>query len=93
MKIGGAGAVHVSSMTWKAVLGSGGAPIVKAADLAPNMGSVFVHQRLRGISKKQFGNDSKADVLLAIKCLLKNVAAVTVHSELYNTTPYEEFNK
>lgn len=48
------------------------------------MRSVFVDQSLRWVAQQQFGNDEKPDVLLAVKRLLEDVAAIAVCREFHN---------
>ena len=55
-------------------------------DLAPDMRSVFVNQRLGRIPEQQFRHDEKPHVFLTIKSLLENVASVAIGSKL-NDTP------
>lgn len=57
------------------------------------MRRMLVDQRLRRITKKKFGDNREANILLAVKRLLKNVTAVTIHGELYNTTSEKNINK
>ena len=54
-------------------------------DLAPDMRSMLVNQRLGRIPEQQFRDDEKSHVFFTIKRLLENVASVAIGSELNNT--------
>ena len=54
-------------------------------DLAPDMRSMLVNQRLGRVPEQQFRDNEKPHVLFTIKCLLENVASVAIGSKFNNT--------
>jgi hypothetical protein len=42
---------------------------------------------LSWVTEKEFGNDEKADIFLAVESLLKNMTAVAIGREIDDTAP------
>jgi hypothetical protein len=54
------------------------------------MRCVLVDERSRRVAAKELRHDEQTDILLAVKCLLQNVATVAVHRKLDDAAPNNE---
>jgi len=48
---------------------------------------MFINQGLGWITKKEFRNDEKTNIFLAIESLLENVAAIAISGQVNDTAP------
>jgi hypothetical protein len=51
------------------------------------MGCVLIDESLSWVIEKEFRNDEKADIFLAVESLLKNVAAITIGGQFNDAPP------